>query len=309
MDLGLSSAVLTSDLIASDLVAADGRVVVPRGARLDLATLGEVAARAPRGLPEKRLFETTHAEEVLEAFESPAMQHLTGSEPLRALAADVLAEVRFPQPIWDELEALRQQDGPRYLHAIFTGITAARLFRTAMGTAPGLSRLVGGALVHDIGMRHLAVRLRYKRDHLTPADALALENHPLLGAVLLGSVLGDAPAVHFALLHHTRAGFGYPRVQEQPPLRGLDLISVASSFAALVSPRSFRLTPFSPRGAVDQLADDARSGHFDPRAVRLLVQCLRGASGSLDQLQLPRTSTGFRPPLNYHGLSPETRAA
>jgi len=122
-------------------------------------------------------------------------------------------------------------------------------------------------------------------------------------------VLGDAPAVHFALLHHTRAGFGYPRVQAEPPLRGLDLVSVASAFAALVSPRSFRLTPFSPRGAVDQLTDEARAGHFDPRAVRLLVHCLRGANGPLDDLRLPRKPTGFRPPLNFHGLSPAPHAA
>ncbi len=304
MEAGLSGTVLTSDL-----VAADGRVVAPRGSMIDLATLKDVASRAPQGLRERPLFETTHAEEVLEAFESPALQHLAGTESTRALAADVLSEVRFPQAIWDELEALRQQDGPRYLHALLTGITAARLFRTALGTAPGLARLVGGALVHDLGMLRVAVRLRFKRDHLTRADALALEDHPILGALLLASVLGDSPAVHFALLHHTRAGFGYPRVIEQPPLRGLDLISVASAFAALVSPRSFRLTPFSPRGAVDQLADDARAGHFDPRAVRLLVQCLRGASGPLDELQLPRRPTGFRPPLNYHGLAPATRAA
>jgi HD-GYP domain-containing protein (c-di-GMP phosphodiesterase class II) len=304
MEIGLTGTVLTRDL-----VAADGRLVASRGEVVDLNTLKDVAARAPRGLREKPLFETTHAEAVLEAFNSTALQHLAGRESTRALAADVLAEVRFPQPIWDELESLRHQDGPRYQHAIFSGITAARLFRAALGSAPGLSRLVGGALLHDIGMLHVAVRLRFKRDYLTRSEALALEDHPILGAMLLASVLGDVPAVHFALLHHTRAGWGYPRVQSHPPLRGLDLISVAGAFAALVAPRSFRLTPFSARGAVDQLIDDAEAGHFDPRAVRLLVHCLRLAPGSIQELQLPRKHTGFRPPVNHHGLSPEMRVA
>jgi hypothetical protein len=304
MEIGLTGTVLTRDL-----VAADGRLVASRGEVVDLNTLKDVAARAPRGLREKPLFETTHAEAVLEAFNSSALQHLAGRESTRALAADVLAEVRFPQPIWDELESLRHQDGPRYQHAIFSGITAARLFRAALGSAPGLSRLVGGALLHDIGMLHVAVRLRFKRDYLTRSEALALEDHPILGAMLLASVLGDVPAVHFALLHHTRAGWGYPRVKSHPPLRGLDLVSVAGAFAALVAPRSFRLTPFSARGAVDQLIDDAEAGHFDPRAVRLLVHCLRVAPGSIQELQLPRKHTGFRPPVNHHGLSPEMRAA
>ncbi len=304
MELGHSGTVLTRDLLA-----ADGRLVASRGEIVDLSLLKEIAGRAPRGIRERPLSETTHAETVLEAFESPVLLHLAGTELTRALAADALAEVRFPQMIWDELEALRKQDGPRYQHAIFTAVTAARLFRAALGTGPGVPRMVGGALVHDLGMLYVAVRLRYKRDHLTRAEALALEDHPLLGALLLASALGDAPAVHFALLHHTRAGFGYPRLQGKPPLRGLDLVAVASAFAALVCPRSFRLTPFSARGAVDQLIEDAHAGHFDPRAVRLLIHCLRGARGPFNDLQLPRAPTGFRPQVNHHGLSPESRAA
>ena len=304
MESGLSGTVLTRDLFA-----ADGRLVASRGEAIDLASLKDIAVRAPRAARERPLFETSHAQAVLEALESPALQHMVGTEKTRALAADVLADVRFPQAIWDEMEQLHTEDGPRYQHAVLTAIVAARVFRTALGVAPGLSRLVGGALVHDIGMRHVAVRLRFKRDHLTRAEALALEDHPILGALLLASVLGDAPAVHFALLHHTRAGFGYPRVQASPPLRGLDLVSVSSAFAAMISPRSYRLTPFNPRGAVDQLVEDAQVGHFDSRAVRLLIQCLRGATGPLQELLLPRKPTGFRPQVNHHGLSPETKAA
>jgi HD-GYP domain-containing protein (c-di-GMP phosphodiesterase class II) len=301
MGFSLSGTVLTKDLFA-----ADGRLVASRGSLVDLQFIKDVAARAPRGLRERPLHETTAAESVLEAFESGALTHLVGSEECRALVADTLSEVRFPQPVWEELEALRREDGPRYQHAVWTGVIVARLFSSALGTAPGLSRLVGGALVHDIGMRHAAVRLRFKRDHLTKAEALALEDHPILGALLLASVLGDAPAVHFALLHHTRAGFGYPRLQGQPALRGLDLMSVASAFAALVAPRSFRLQPYNPRGAVDQLLDEARAGHFDPRAVRLLIHCLRGAKGSLAEMELQHKPTGFRPPSNHHGVASQS---
>lgn len=306
MESGLSG----GTVLTKDLLAADGRLIASRGEIVDIAAVKDLAARArPLESRERPLFETAHADAVLEAFESAALKDLVGSESFRALAADVLAEVRFPQSVWDELEAMRSDDKARYQHAIFTGVTAARLFRAALGTAPGLARLVGGALVHDIGMRHALPRLRHKREHLTRAEALALEDHPLLGALILASVLGDAPAVHFALLHHTRAGFGYPRVKAEPPLRGLDLIAVASAFAALVAPRPFRMTPFNPRGAVDQLLEEAQAGHFDERAVRLLIHCMRGARGSIAELQLPKKATGFRPQVNNHGLPPETRAA
>ncbi|MCA1827780.1 MAG: HD-GYP domain-containing protein [Myxococcales bacterium] len=299
MELSLSGTVLTKDLYA-----ADGRLIASRGEVVDLDSLKETAARAPRGVRERPLFETTHAEEVLAAFDAPPLQHLVGPEERRAPAADALAEVRFPQTVWDELDALRREDGPRYQHAIWTAIVSARLFRDALGTAPGVARLVGGALVHDIGMRHVGSRLRFKRDHLTRAEALALEDHPLVGALVLASALGDTPAVHFALLHHTRAGFGYPRLQGRPPLRGLDLISVASAFAALVSPRSYRQQPYNPRGAIDQLTDEAAAGHFDVRAVRILIHCLRNSAERFESLPLPAKQTGFRPPVNHHGVAP-----
>src|SRR6058998_3263805 len=139
MDFQMSGSVLTKDLIA-----ADGRLVASRGEMLDLAFLKQVADRAPLGMHERPLHETPAAEAVLEAFESQALMHLVGNETSRALVADTISDVRFPQAVWDEVEALRREDGPRYQHAIWTAIIVARLFRSALGTAPGLSRLVGG---------------------------------------------------------------------------------------------------------------------------------------------------------------------
>ena len=298
MDTSLAGTILTRDL-----VAADGRIVASHGQVVDLNYLREVAARAPKGLRQQPLAETTIADALLEALEAPALQHLIGSEQNRAQVADVLADIRFPQEVWDELESLRSDDPTRLQHAVWTALVSARLFRAALGNAPGLGRTLAGSLVHDLGMRHAAPRLRQKREHLTRAEALALEDHPLLGALLLASVLGDAPAVHLALLHHVRAGYGYPRVAARTPLRGLDVLSVASAFAAMVASRTYRPQPYSPRGAIDQLLDEAQAGHFDERAVRLLIFCMRGARGGLEGLKLPKSQTGFRPPVNHHGMA------
>jgi HD-GYP domain-containing protein (c-di-GMP phosphodiesterase class II) len=304
MSFSMSGSILTRDLFA-----ADGRLIASRGEIVDLSYLKDIASRAERAQRERPLHETPLADAVLEALEAPALAHVVGTDEARALVADTVVEIRFPQAVWDELDLLRREDAGRYQHAVWTAIVAARLFRAALGAAPGLSRLAGGALVHDIGMRHTAMRLRFKRDHLTRAEALALEDHPLVGALVLASSLGDAPAVHFALLHHTRAGQGYPRVEGKPPLRGLDLVSVASAFSALIAPRSFRQQPFDARGAADQLLADSSSGHFDQRAVRLLIHCLRGGRGSMQELELPRKATGFKPERNHHGVAPEASAA
>ncbi|HWE25274.1 MAG TPA: hypothetical protein VG496_15160 [Myxococcales bacterium] len=301
----MSDFALAGSVLTRDLVAADGTLVASRGAIVDLGFLKEIAARAPRDPRMRALHETAVSESVLEAFDAAPLQPFAGPPDARAQIADALCEVRFPDAVWAELNALKDQDPSRFQHAVWTAVVAARLFRAALGSAPGLTKLIGGALVHDIGMRYAAPKLRFKRDHLTPNDALSLEDHPIVGALLLARAMGDAPAVHFALLHHTRAGFGYPRVEGKLPLRGLDLVSVASAFAALVAPRPFRQHPFNARGAADQLCDEARAGYFDPRAVRLLIHCMRGAKGPITELKLPRTATGFRPARNHHGVSRE----
>jgi HD-GYP domain-containing protein (c-di-GMP phosphodiesterase class II) len=297
-DFALAGTVLTRDL-----VTATGKLVASRGEIVDVGYLKHLAAKAPKDVRQRALHETKVSESVLEAFDAAPLQHLAGPPDARAQIADALCEVRFPDAVWQELDALREEDAMRFQHAVWTAVVGARLFCAALGEAPGLSRLVGGALVHDIGMRHAAQRLRFKRDHLTANEALTLEDHPIAGALVLASSLGDAPAVHFALLHHTRAGFGYPRIAGKPPLRGLDLVSVASAFAALVAPRPFRQQPFNARGAADQLCDEANAGYFDARAVRLLIHCMRGAKGQMNDLRLPRTATGFRPARNHHGVS------
>jgi HD-GYP domain-containing protein (c-di-GMP phosphodiesterase class II) len=297
----LSEFALSGTVLTRDLFAANGKLVASRGEIIDLARLKAIAAKASRQERQRPLHETPLANAVLDSFDAGPLNHLVVDPEARAKVADALVEVRFPEGVWEELELLQREDPSRHEHAIWTAVVAARLFRAAMGEAPGLSRLIGGALVHDIGMRQASPRLRSKRDHLTRAEAMALEDHPLLGALLLAHACGDSPAVHFALLHHSRAGFGYPKVEGRPPLRGLDLISVASAFAAMVAPRPYRLQPFDARGAADQLCDEAAAGHFDARAVKLLIHCLRGGKGAPREVRLPKRQTGFRPPRNHHG--------
>jgi HD-GYP domain-containing protein (c-di-GMP phosphodiesterase class II) len=164
-----------------------------------------------------------------------------------------------------------------------------------------VARVIGGALVHDLGMRVSARGLRGNADHLTHEEAEALEDHPLLGALLVAAVLGDAPAVQFALLHHLGAA-DMPGPSPRP-MRGMDVLSVSSAFAALVAPRPFRPDPFSPRGAIDQLLEEAASGRFDLRAVLLLVYCMRGAIGPRAELKLPTVLTGYRPLHNQYGVA------
>jgi HD-GYP domain-containing protein (c-di-GMP phosphodiesterase class II) len=290
----------TRTVLARDLIASDGRRIGAKGELVDLSTLRQVARLAPR-YRELPLWRTALADSVLAAFEEPALAHLVGTEEPRAQVAEVLSAVQFPTPLWEELGIVRAEDPARFQHAVWSALVASRLFCTALGSDVGVARVVGGALVHDLGMRVAAGALRENADHLTRAEAEALEDHPLLGALLVAAVLGDAPAVQFALLHHL--GARVPPGPSHRPLRGIDVLGVSSAFAALVAPRPFRPDPFSPRGAVDQLMEESSDGRFDLRAVLLLVHCMRGAVGPRAELKLPTILTGYRPLRNQYGLA------
>src|SRR5207237_5486672 len=145
---------------------------------VDVSLLRDVAAKAPRGLSQTALHQTGMTDDILAALDEPALLHVCAEGALRGQLADILSEVRFPEQVWQELDSMRREDPQRLQHGVWTALVSARMFGAALGEAPGLLRLVGGSLVHDIGMRHAAPRLRWKRDHLSKGEAHALEDHP-----------------------------------------------------------------------------------------------------------------------------------
>jgi HD-GYP domain-containing protein (c-di-GMP phosphodiesterase class II) len=114
--------------------------------------------------------------------------------------------------------------------------------------------------------------------------------------------------VDAALSHHWRAGQGYPRLPS-PPTRSIEVVGVASAFAALTQPRPFRSEPFDPRGAADLLIAEAAAGRADPGSVKLLVHALRGAQGEVRAVRFGRERQGHAPVVNRYTsiAAPERR--
>jgi HD-GYP domain-containing protein (c-di-GMP phosphodiesterase class II) len=167
----------------------------------------------------------------------------------------------------------------------------------AVGDAPALPDLAAAALLHDLGMRHVAPDPGSAP--LSPAEVLEVAGHPLLGAFHLASVLGPHPAVDAAMGHHWRRGTGYPRLPAAPP-KSVEVIAVASAFAALTQPRTFRSAAFDARAATDVLVGDAEAGEADLESVQLLVHVLRGAQGELHAIRFGRERLGHVPEDNRY---------
>ncbi|OFX23435.1 MAG: phosphohydrolase [Anaeromyxobacter sp. RBG_16_69_14] len=294
-------------VLSRDLVDVRGGVLGQAGLVISVASVHEAARNAP-AMPCRLLSETPAAEDLHLPLADPPYRHLFRGSGVQAAVARVLLGVSLPQQLFDELASLKISDPSRYRHGLTTAAVTARMLISAVGDAPALPDLAAAGLLHDIGMRHLSFHLVRNGDRLDQREVMDVASHPLLGAWHLANVLGTHPAVEAALAHHWRNGYGYPSLPSSPP-RAVQVVGVASAFAALTQTRAFRSEPFDARGAADVLICEAGAGHADMNTVRLLVHALRGAKGEMRQVRFGRHRLGHAPTVNRHTTIGPVQAA
>jgi hypothetical protein len=287
---------LTRVTLVRDLVDCRDRVLARRGDVLSQAAVAGAAASAHPG-PGRPLSASVVVEDLREPFGDPVYKHLFRQAEVQSTLGRILLSAELPEELHQELGVLREVDWARYRHGIVTALVATRMLLAAVGDARALPGLAAAALLHDLGMRH--VKPDPGGAPLSPAEVLEVAAHPLLGGFHLASVLGPHPAVDAAVAHHWRCGKGYPQLSSAPP-RSVEVIAVASAFAALTQPRSFRSAAFDARGATDVLVGDAAAGEADVESVQLLVHVLRGAQGAMHEVVFGRERVGGAPEDNRY---------
>jgi HD-GYP domain-containing protein (c-di-GMP phosphodiesterase class II) len=284
--------------LPDDLVDCRGNVVAPRGFVLSPEAIAETAQRAP-AFPRRALEATPLSDDVVAPLEEPAYRTLFHGQGVRADVARVLLAVRLPDALVDELVAARRSAPAVYVHALATAAIAARMLTIAVGPAPGVPELVAAALLHDVGMLHVPPGIRAQVVRLGDEEAGRIAAHTLVGAFHLATLLGNHPSVTAARTHHWRCGQGYPGLAAPPP-RSVEVVAVASAFAALTHPRPFRSGPYTARGAADVLVAETILGHADTNTVKLLVHALRGGTGEFRAMHLGHEREGHAPAVNRH---------
>jgi HD-GYP domain-containing protein (c-di-GMP phosphodiesterase class II) len=265
---------------------------------LSSESIAEAAARA-RPAPARPLAETELAADVDVPLGEHAYAALFGRDGARDAVRAALLAVRLPEVLFDELLALRRAGSAIHAHAFATSAVAIRMLLGVVGAARGIADLAAAALLHDLGMRHVPRRLGKLRERLGEDEALRVAAHPILGAYHLACVLGPHAAVSSALAHHWRCGQGYPALRS-PPTRSMEVVSVASAFAALTQPRPFRSGAYDARGAADVLVREAAAGLADATTVKLLVHALRGGEGDPRTVRFGHERVGHGPDVNRH---------
>jgi hypothetical protein len=285
-------------ILTEELADCRGEVIAVRGTVLSPQSIAEAASRAP-ALPRRALSDTSLASDVDVPLDDGRYRFLFQGPGVREAVRSVLLATALPAALLDELLALRRAGSPIHGHALVTAAVAVRMLLGVVGQKRGVPELAAAALLHDLGMRHVPLHVSHFRDRLGRDEAARVAAHPLLGAYHIARVLGSHPAVQAALGHHWRCGQGYP-VLGVTPSRSMEVVSVASAFAALTQPRPFRSGAYDARGAADVLVSEAQAGQADANTVKLLVHALRGGAGDPRQVRFGREREGHGPDENRH---------
>jgi HD-GYP domain-containing protein (c-di-GMP phosphodiesterase class II) len=151
-------------------------------------------------------------------------------------------------------------------HLVNVGVAAALLIRRLHPENPVLQQqIIEGALLHDIGKRHVPERVLNKNGRPTPEEWELLRKHPDSAYQELAERAGTSPVVlEMARDHHERLdGNGYPRGFKGDQISfAARLCAVVDCYDAIAASRPYR-GPTPPLKTLEVLR--ASSGaHLDP---------------------------------------------
>ena len=142
------------------------------------------------------------------------------------------------------------------------------------------------ALLHDVGKIGVPDRILRKPSALTDEEFQAVQQHPLMGAVIVGAVPGFEETLDAVRHHHERwDGKGYPfglQGCETPFLARL--IAVADAFSAMTTDRPYRKG--MERGKALRILEEGAGTQWDPECVHALLRTYRPAEQPPYQEQL-----------------------
>ncbi len=134
------------------------------------------------------------------------------------------------------------------------------------------------ALLHDVGKIGVPDRVLRKPGALADEEYQAVQQHPVMGAAIVGAVPGFEETLDTVRHHHERwDGGGYPfglRGEETPFLARI--VSVADAFSAMTTDRPYRRG--MERGKALRILKEGAGTQWDPDCVAALLSVYESAS-------------------------------
>lgn len=192
-----------------------------------------------------------------------------------SIASDVVICLKDDPRSVLQIQSLADHDLYTYIHSVGVGTLSA-----AMAMAHGetdehvLKMFAMGGLLHDIGKKHVSLKVLNKAGPLTSAEWDEMKRHPEFGLETLQSMGVDPKILEIVGMHHEKIdGSGYPNglKGEQIPVH-VQIATVADIFNALTTARCYHFKRTRFEGLMFMKHNLA--GKISPEIFKYLVQCL-----------------------------------
>lgn len=251
----------------------------------------------PDELERKRAARSTYQQSVAvskELFHGARMGRSANVKQIKHAVQGIVDQVLHNEASLGGLSMLKDYDDYSFTHSVNVCI-----FCVAIGRRLGLSKrqlydLGLAALVHDLGMSRIPVKILTKGSRLSPDEERQMQAHTWLGALSVFKLrdFGEIPyqSMIVAFEHHMKIDLsGYPGVV-RPRRQSVfsKIIAVAAAFDAATNTRAYS-NAIPPDEILRELWEEKHLG-FDPVIVKALINLLGiypvGTCVILDTLEL-----------------------
>jgi putative nucleotidyltransferase with HDIG domain len=172
------------------------------------------------------------------------------------------------------LKSLREYDSYTFLHSINVAVIATALGRKLELSEEEIDVIGTSGLLHDIGKLYVPKEILLKRGRLSPAEWIAVKQHPIAGERILREEGVDARYRKVAYEHHMRFDrTGYPVPKQGYEIsRASHIIRIADSYDALTTKRPYR-KQLNPYEAI-KLMIKTRGTEFHPEYLDVFLRVL-----------------------------------
>lgn len=207
----------------------------------------------------------------------PPYDFIFGEKDLVAHLIELGEGVCLPMPLLQALEYFQQQDFYTYRHMLMVFALSTLLAVKLIDDSKQVLAETIASPTHDIGKICVPLSILTKTTPLTMQERNLLHHHAMTGYVLL-SYYNRKPlnlAARIARDHHERNnGCGYPRgIQLQDQM--VEIVVASDVYDALISPRPYRSSSYSNRGALEKITDMALEGQLGWPVVQALISSNR----------------------------------
>jgi putative nucleotidyltransferase with HDIG domain len=144
-------------------------------------------------------------------------------------------------------------------HSENTASVSTALAKSMGYKAADIKLLKYGALLHDIGKLFTPAEILNSSRALTGIEFEIIKTHTLFGYEVLASFKSFPEEIkYFAVKHHYRHGFGYPKpliYDNGVDQTLIDILTIADSFSAIMEPRVYK-NNVTPEGTFEIMSDE-----------------------------------------------------